>query len=48
MPHDQDESRQYVAPKLSVLGTVQDLTRMPPQVGKNKETHPGDKGSKLQ
>jgi hypothetical protein len=48
MPHAQDEPREYVAPRLSVLGTVRDLTRMPPNIGKNKETHPTDKGSKLQ
>jgi hypothetical protein len=44
-----DESRrEYRAPRLVVLGAVQDLTRMPPNVGKNKETHPQSKGSKLQ
>lgn len=42
------QRRQYRAPELTVLGTVRDLTRMPPNVGINKETHPNTKGSKLQ
>jgi hypothetical protein len=40
--------REYHAPRLVVLGAVQDLTKMPPNVGQNKETHPQNKGSKLQ
>ena len=46
---ERDETRpEYRAPRLTVLGTIRDLTTMPPNVGQNKETHPNNKGSKLQ
>ncbi|MGH2629742.1 MAG: lasso RiPP family leader peptide-containing protein [Actinomycetota bacterium] len=37
----------YERPRLRVLGTVQDLTRMPNASGSKKETHPQNPGSRL-
>ncbi|MGH2629741.1 MAG: lasso RiPP family leader peptide-containing protein, partial [Actinomycetota bacterium] len=37
----------YERPRLRVLGTVQDLTRMPNASGTHKETHPNKPGSRL-
>jgi hypothetical protein len=47
MNHREEARREYRAPRLAVLGTVKDLTRMPPQTGQQKETHPVSPGSKL-